>query len=131
MSFPELERWLLQAQRQMEQGHLEGAAESLRRVLTLDPDLADAHAMLALCLLDLRRLHAAQHEAELAMMELFGSPGAEFFAVYGRHFPIDTGYARRRDLYNLYHILNHTNLFGGGYVGQAQRVTDSLLAQLG
>jgi fructosamine-3-kinase len=70
------------------------------------------------------------HEADLAMMELFGSPGAEFFAVYGEHFPIDTGYPRRRDLYNLYHILNHANLFGGGYAGQASRMIDSLLAAL-
>jgi len=70
------------------------------------------------------------HEADLAMMELFGSPGAEFFAVYGQHFPIDAGYSRRRDLYNLYHVLNHANLFGGGYAGQAGRMIDSLLADL-
>ena len=70
------------------------------------------------------------HETDLAMMELFGSPGAEFFAVYGQHFAIDAGYERRRDLYNLYHVLNHANLFGGGYSGQASRMIDSLLAGL-
>ncbi len=70
------------------------------------------------------------HEAELAMMELFGSPGPRFFERYGDDFPIDAGYARRRELYNLYHVLNHANLFGGGYAAQAGRMIDGLLAQL-
>lgn len=70
------------------------------------------------------------HEADLAMMELFGHPGERFFAAYREHFPIDPGYARRRDLYNLYHVLNHANLFGGGYATQARRMIDALLAQV-
>ena len=70
------------------------------------------------------------HEADLAMMELFGSPGERFFAVYHEHFPIDADYRLRRDLYNLYHVLNHANLFGGGYSGQARRMADRLLAEL-
>ncbi|HUV21960.1 MAG TPA: fructosamine kinase family protein [Gammaproteobacteria bacterium] len=70
------------------------------------------------------------HEADLAMMELFGSPGARFFDAYREHFPIDSGYSERRDLYNLYHLLNHANLFGGGYASQAQQVIERLLAQL-
>ena len=70
------------------------------------------------------------HEADLAMMELFGGPGERFFAVYNEHFPIDAGYALRRDLYNLYHLLNHANLFGGGYPAQSQRVIDKLLSHL-
>lgn len=70
------------------------------------------------------------HEADLAMMELFGNPGARFFASYRERFPIDAGYPRRRDLYNLYHLLNHANLFGGGYIAQSQRIIDQLLAQL-
>jgi protein-ribulosamine 3-kinase len=70
------------------------------------------------------------HEADLAMMELFGNPGAHFFAVYREHFPIDPGYSSRRDLYNLYHLLNHANLFGGNYADQAQRVIEGLLRQL-
>ncbi len=68
------------------------------------------------------------HEADLAMMELFGHPGKRFFAIYDEHFPIDAGYARRRDLYNLYHVLNHANLFGGGYAAQAGRMIERLLA---
>lgn len=70
------------------------------------------------------------HEADLAMMELFGSPGARFFAIYGRNFPIDAGYEHRRDLYNLYHVLNHANLFGAAYAGQARRMIEGLLAGL-
>ncbi len=70
------------------------------------------------------------HEADLAMMELFGRPGERFFAQYRECFPIDEGYVERRDLYNLYHLLNHSNLFGGAYASQSQQVIDCLLAQL-
>ena len=70
------------------------------------------------------------HEADLAMMELFGSPGQKFFQAYDAIFPIDAGYNQRRELYNLYHMLNHANLFGGSYVSQAQRMITSLLSQV-
>jgi len=69
------------------------------------------------------------HEADLAMMELFGHPGERFFAVYRERFAIDDGYPRRRDLYNLYHVLNHANLFGGGYPSQARKLIERLLAR--
>ena len=68
------------------------------------------------------------HEADLAMMELFGHPGQRFFALYREHFPIDSGYPERRELYNLYHVLNHANLFGGGYAAQAGRMIERLLS---
>ena len=61
------------------------------------------------------------------MMELFGNPGERFFAAYRERFPIDSGYRRRRNLYNLYHVLNHANLFGGGYGAQARRMIEGLL----
>ena len=70
------------------------------------------------------------HETDLAMMELFGSPGQLFINTYNELFPIADGYSQRRDLYNLYHILNHANLFGASYVSQAQRIITSLLAQV-
>ncbi|MCP4768586.1 MAG: fructosamine kinase family protein [Gammaproteobacteria bacterium] len=70
------------------------------------------------------------HQADLAMMELFGHPGERFFAIYREHFALDDGYPLRRDLYNLYHLLNHANLFGGSYPAQSQRVIDHLLSQL-
>lgn len=68
------------------------------------------------------------HETDLAMMELFAHPGERFFASYTEYFPIDVGYSVRRELYNLYHILNHANLFGGNYDMQALRMIDKLLA---
>ncbi len=71
------------------------------------------------------------HEAELAMMELFGSPGQRFFETYRELFPIDRGYRLRRELYNLYHVLNHFNLFGGGYAAQAQVMIRRLLGHAG
>jgi len=70
------------------------------------------------------------HETDLAMMELFGSPGQRFFDAYDDLFPIDAGYKARRELYNLYHILNHANLFGASYVSQAKQMIASLLAQV-
>lgn len=68
-------------------------------------------------------------EADLAMMELFGNPGRAFFDAYSEAYPIDAGYAVRKKLYNLYHILNHANLFGSGYALQAENMTESLLAE--
>ncbi len=70
------------------------------------------------------------HEADLAMMELFGSPGQRFFDAYNDLFPIEAGYNVRRELYNLYHILNHANLFGASYLSQAKQMIASLLAQV-
>ena len=69
----------------------------------------------------------ADHEVDLAMMELFGSPGAPFFTAYHRYYPIHSGYSKRKPLYNLYHILNHANLFGGGYAAQAEGIIERLL----
>jgi fructosamine-3-kinase len=68
-------------------------------------------------------------EAEIAMTELFGGFGTDFYAAYRDTWPIDEGYQVRRTLYNLYHVLNHLNLFGGGYGGQAQRMMEQLLAE--
>ena len=69
------------------------------------------------------------HEVDLAMMELFGNPGRLFFDAYNDSFPIEAGYYTRRELYNLYHILKHANLFGGSYVMQAGHTIASLLAR--
>ena len=68
-------------------------------------------------------------EAELAMTELFGGFSADFYAAYREAWPLDPGYRVRRELYNLYHVLNHLNLFGGGYGSQAQRMMQRLLAE--
>lgn len=55
-------------------------------------------------------------EADLAMTELFGGFPQEFYAAYQEVHPIDPGYRERKQLYNLYHLLNHLNLFGGSYL---------------
>jgi fructosamine-3-kinase len=68
-------------------------------------------------------------EADLAMTELFGGFGGEFYAAYNSGWPLDAGYAVRKTFYNLYHILNHFNLFGGGYGAQAGSMIDRLLAE--
>ena len=69
-------------------------------------------------------------EADLAMTELFGGFPQGFYAAYRETWPLDAGYPQRRILYNLYHILNHLNLFGGGYRSQAERMIQQLLAEL-
>ncbi|MBD2000807.1 fructosamine kinase family protein [Leptolyngbya sp. FACHB-541] len=66
-------------------------------------------------------------EVDLAMTELFGSFPNEFYRAYDKAFPLEPGYERRKTLYNLYHILNHFNQFGGSYEGQANRMIASLL----
>jgi fructosamine-3-kinase len=63
------------------------------------------------------------------MTELFGGFPAGFHEAYQAAWPLDPGYAVRRDLYQLYHVLNHVNLFGGGYLAGARRLIDRLLAQ--
>jgi fructosamine-3-kinase len=68
-------------------------------------------------------------ETDLAMTELFGDFGSRFFDAYHAVRPIDPGYATRKTLYNLYHILNHFNLFGGGYSRQAAGMIDRLLSE--
>ena len=69
-------------------------------------------------------------EADLAMSELFGGFNREFYAAYADEWPLDSAYSVRRTLYNLYHVLNHLNLFGGGYLGQAQSMTGRLLSEI-
>lgn len=69
-------------------------------------------------------------EADLAMTELFGGFAQDFYAAYRAHAPLDAGYRMRKTLYNLYHVLNHANLFGGGYAVQALRMMDTLLAEI-
>jgi fructosamine-3-kinase len=72
-------------------------------------------------------VYYGDREADLAMTELFGGFPAEFYAAYKEAYPLDNGYERRKQLYNLYHLLNHLNLFGGGYLGQVRSTLDLLL----
>ncbi|HVN44212.1 MAG TPA: fructosamine kinase family protein [Steroidobacteraceae bacterium] len=75
-------------------------------------------------------LYYGDRETDLAMTQLFGGFGAAFYGAYQAVAPLPAGAALRRDLYNLYHVLNHANLFGAGYAQQARAMIDRLLAEL-
>jgi fructosamine-3-kinase len=75
-------------------------------------------------------LYYGDRETDLAMTGLFGGFDQDFYAAYDATWPLDPGYPVRRQLYNLYHLLNHFNLFGGGYLRQAEGQIDFLLAEL-
>ncbi|HCF28323.1 MAG TPA: hypothetical protein DEV81_14230 [Cyanobacteria bacterium UBA11049] len=66
-------------------------------------------------------------EVDVAMTELFGGFPAAFYRGYNEVFPLDSGYEQRKILYNLYHILNHFNIFGGSYESQANRMISQIL----
>jgi len=69
-------------------------------------------------------------EADLAMTSLFGGFPESFAAAYEESWPVDEGYGLRRDFYNLYHLLNHLNLFGHGYLARTESTMRRLLAAL-
>lgn len=75
-------------------------------------------------------VYFGDRESDLAMSELFGGFAPDFYAAYREAWPLDAGYVVRKTLYNLYHILNHANLFGGGYATQAAHMAAQLLAQI-
>ena len=75
-------------------------------------------------------VYYGDRETDIAMTELFGGFSPDFYAAYREAYPLDAGYKVRKTLYNLYHILNHYNLFGGGYASQAERMIDSLLSEI-
>ena len=69
-------------------------------------------------------------EADLAMTELFGGFSRDFYAAYQAVWQLDQGYGVRKNFYNLYHILNHLNIFGGGYLRQAESMMAMLLSEI-
>ena len=71
-------------------------------------------------------VYYGDREADLAMTELFGGFPREFYRAYDEAYPLDREYEKRKHLYNLYHLLNHLNIFGGAYLGQV-RATLGLL----
>ncbi len=76
-------------------------------------------------------VYYGDREAEIAMTELFGGFSPDFYAAYQDTWPLNPGYHDRKNLYNLYHILNHLNMFGGGYDTQALGMINRLLSELG
>jgi len=75
-------------------------------------------------------VYRGDREADLAMTELFGGFPESFYAAYRAAWPLDAGFETRKTLYNLYHILNHYNMFGAGYLNQARRMIERLAAEL-
>jgi fructosamine-3-kinase len=73
-------------------------------------------------LVDAGAVHHGWAEAELAMLVLFGAPPAAFFDAYAEAAPLARDWRERAPLYNLYHLLNHLNLFGAGYLAQVRAV---------
>ena len=75
-------------------------------------------------------VYVGDREADVAMTELFGGFPPDFGSAYRESWPLPDGYRVRRDFYNLYHVLNHANLFAGGYVRQAEQSIERLLAEI-
>jgi len=76
-------------------------------------------------------VYYGDREADIAMTRLFGGFGPRFYSAYVAAWPLDQAAGTRRELYNLYHVLNHLNLFGGSYRAQAESMIDRLLAAAG
>ncbi len=72
-------------------------------------------------------VYFGDRETDLAMTRLFGGFGVAFYDAYESSWPFQDGYRERQHLYQLYHVLNHLNLFGSGYLGRATSLIDELL----
>lgn len=67
-------------------------------------------------------VYVGHAEADIAMTELFGGFSAAFYSAYREAAPMQAGYEDRRDLYHLYQLLNHLNMFGGSYLSSVSRI---------
>jgi protein-ribulosamine 3-kinase len=72
-------------------------------------------------------VYYGHREADLAMTKLFGGFKPEFYAAYNEYYPLPEGYEYREDIYKLYHVLNHLNLFGKGYYNQAMGIINKYI----
>lgn len=75
-------------------------------------------------------VYYGDREADIAMTELFGGFPTDFYSAYRYDYPLDSGYNIRKLVYNLYHILNHLNLFGSSYRHQTEQTINTLLAEI-
>jgi fructosamine-3-kinase len=66
-------------------------------------------------------------ETDIAMTELFGGFNADFYRGYNDSWPLTENYQQRKNIYNLYHQLNHLNLFGGGYLSACQQAIETII----
>ena len=85
--------------------------------------LVDEHG--APCLID-PAVYFGHRETDLAMTRLFGGFGPAFYSSYQNHFPLLDGHEHRLPIYQLYHVINHLNLFGGSYFSQAKSILEHL-----
>jgi fructosamine-3-kinase len=133
-------RLLPQARRAHEAGWIEAADMTrIEALCTRLPDLVPAMPPVLLhgdlwignlhccadgtpALVDAGAVHHGWAEAELAMLVLFGAPPPAFFDAYAEATPLARDWRERAPLYNLYHLLNHLNLFGAGYLAQVRSV---------
>jgi fructosamine-3-kinase len=76
-------------------------------------------------------VYRGDREVDLAMARLFGGFPADFFAGYAQEWPLPDGHLLRVELYNLYHLLNHANLFGGSYWQQSAACIQALISTWG
>jgi fructosamine-3-kinase len=72
-------------------------------------------------------VHYGDRECDLAMADLFGGFDAGFFDAYRGHWPLQPGWQTRRRYYQLYHLLNHANLFGGHYLDICDKLITDLI----
>lgn len=78
------------------------------------------------CLVD-PAVHYGLRETDLAMTELFGRLPQSFYDAYREAFPLNPGYEERKQIYNLYHLLNHLNLFGGSYLSSVESTVNNFV----
>ena len=79
------------------------------------------------CLID-PAVYYGHREADLAMTKLFGGFDSNFYSAYNEAYPLKDGWRYRENIYKLYHVLNHLNLFGWGYYSQAISLIKSYLS---
>ena len=78
------------------------------------------------CLVD-PAVHFGLRETDLAMTELFGRLPQSFYDAYRNASPQNPGYEERKQIYNLYHLLNHLNLFGGSYLASVESTVNTFV----
>jgi len=69
-------------------------------------------------------VYYGHREADLAMTKLFGGFSAAFYESYNREYPLPAGWEYRENIYKLYHVMNHLNLFGTGYLSEAEQMLE-------
>ena len=75
-------------------------------------------------------VYYGDRESDLAMTRLFGGFGRGFYSAYEAAWPLEPGHEARNDLYQLYHVLNHLNLFGTGYLGRSLGLLRGLVSKV-